>query len=109
MHDIDQVRLETEAEAGRYQTGPFESEYFEYGEAETSHPGETGGVFSETQEMELASELLEVMSEAELDRFLGNLINRAGGAIGRFVSSPEGQAMGGILKGAAKQALPVLG
>ncbi len=109
MHDIDQVRLETESESGIYPSGAFESEYFEYGEAENYYPGETGGVFSETQEMELASELLEVMSEAELDRFLGNLINRAGGAIGRFVNSPTGQAMGGILKGAAKKALPSLG
>ena len=59
--------------------------------------------------MELASELLEVTSEAELDRFLGDLISRAGQAVGKFVKSPEGQAIGGILKGAAKQVLPGIG
>lgn len=59
--------------------------------------------------MELASELLEITSETELDRFLGGLIERAGRTIGKFVSSPEGQAIGGILKGAAKQVLPGIG
>jgi len=84
-------------------------EAFEYGE--TEWPGETGesGVFSETEEMELAAELLGVASEQELDRFLGSLIQRAGRAVGQFVKSPTGQALGGILKGAAKQALPVVG
>jgi hypothetical protein len=53
--------------------------------------------------------LLEITSEAELDRFLGDLIGRAGHAIGKFVKSPEGQAIGGILKGAAKQILPTIG
>jgi hypothetical protein len=71
--------------------------------------GETGEVFSETEQMELASELLEVTNEAEFDRFLGDLIGRAGQAIGRFVKSPEGRAIGGLLKGAAKQVLPGIG
>ena len=109
MHDIDRVRLETQTETGTFETGPFESEHFEFGETETPFSGEMGEVFSETQEMELASEMLEIMSEAELDRFLGNLIKRAGGAIGKLVSSPAGRAIGGILKGAAKQVLPTLG
>ena len=76
---------------------------------ETGWPGEAraGGVFSEADELELAASLLEVSQESELDRFLGNLIRRAGQAAGRFVSSPVGQALGGILKGAARQALPV--
>jgi hypothetical protein len=64
---------------------------------------------TELQEMELASELLEVSSEAELDRFLGDLMRRAAGAAGRLAKSPTGQALGGILKQAAKQALPVVG
>lgn len=109
MHDIDRVRLETQAENSMYESGPFESEQFEYGQLETPIYGETGGVFTETQEMELASELLEVANEAELDRFLGSLINRAARAVGRAVSSPAGQAIGGILKGAARQVLPTIG
>lgn len=66
-------------------------------------------VFSEAEEMELASELLDVQSEQELDRFLGDLIKRAGRAAGAFIRSPTGQALGGILKGAAKRTLPIAG
>ena len=94
MHDIDRIRLETQSETGVFEAGPFEAE---------ATYGETGEVFGEAEQLELASELLGVTSEAELDRFLGDLIGRAGKAIGKFVRSPEGQAIGGILKGAAKQ------
>lgn len=66
-------------------------------------------VFGETEEMELASEFLEVQNEQELDRFIGDLISRAGRAVGTFVRSPTGQALGGILKDAARQALPIAG
>ena len=81
----------------------FEGEQFAY-EAPWS-----GEVFSEAELMELAAELLEVRDEAELDLFLGNLIKRAGKAIRQVVKSPVGKAIGGILKGAAKQALPIAG
>ena len=77
MHDIDRIRLETQPETGMFEAGPFEAEQFEFAQAETPY-GETGEVFGETEQMELASELLEVTSEAELDRFLGGLIERAG-------------------------------
>jgi hypothetical protein len=109
MHDIDRVRLETEFESEGFETSPFQSESLAFGEAEATLYGEAGGVFSETQEMELASEMLEIMSEAELDHFLGNLIRSAGSAVGSLIRSPAGQAIGGILKGAAKKALPALG
>jgi hypothetical protein len=66
--------------------------------------------------MELAAELLGVSSEAELDQFLGGLIKRGAQLVGKgvqavssFAKSPTGQALGGLLKGAAKQALPMLG
>ena len=79
MHDIDRSFMEYNPET------ELMPEAFEYGEAEWS--GETGesGVFSETEEMELAAELLGVASEQELDRFLGGLIQRAGRAVGQFV------------------------
>jgi len=109
MHDIDRIRLETQSETGMFEAGPFEAEQFEFAQAEIPFHGETGHVFGETEQMELASELLEITNEAELDRFLGGLIERAGQAIGKFVSSPEGRAIGGILKGAAKQVLPSIG
>jgi hypothetical protein len=99
MHDIDRVQLEADGEA--FETGEFEAEQFEF--------NETGEVFGETENMELASELLEVSSESELEQFLGDLVAKAGKSLGRFVGSPEGQALVGVLKGAAKQVLPTLG
>jgi hypothetical protein len=108
MHDIDRIRLESQSEAEMFEAFPLEAEQFEFAQAETPYGG-TSEVFGETEQMELASELLEVTNEAEFDRFLGNLIGRAGQAVGKFVGSPEGQAIGGILKGAAKQALPGIG
>jgi hypothetical protein len=81
-------------------------ESFEYDfEAENSE----SGVFNESEEMELAAELLEVRDEAELEQFLGDLIKKAGSAIGKVVKSPIGQAIGGVLKTAAKKALPLAG
>jgi hypothetical protein len=99
MHDIDRVRLETEAEA--FESGEFEAEQFTF--------NESGEVFGETENMELASELLEVSSEAELENFLGDLVAKAGQSLGQFVGSPEGKALVGVLKGAARKVLPTLG
>src|SRR4030066_2380924 len=59
----------------------------------------------ETLEMELASELLSVTNEQELDQFIGRLVKRAG----RFLKSPVGRALGGVLKSVAKKALPIVG
>lgn len=85
----------------------FEEEQFEYGEAEWS--GASGEVFSEGELMELTAELLEITNEEELNYFLGNLVKRAASAIGKVARSPVGQAIGGVLKSAAKKALPIAG
>lgn len=80
----------------------------EYGEYE----GEVGGAvnpLSEAEEIELASELLEINSEAELEQFLGSLISKVGRAAGGFLKSPVGRALGGIVKDVAKKALPMVG
>lgn len=101
MHDIDRAMFESESEAG-YETG-YEAEYEsegEFGEAEAE---------GENQELALATELLDVRTEAELDRFLGKLISGAVQAAGDFARSDAGKAVGGVLKSAAKQALPQLG
>jgi uncharacterized protein (DUF697 family) len=106
MHDIDRTQMEY----GQYEQGfgqnelAFEAEQFEFGPVSETH-----GIFTEAQEMELAQELLSVSNEAELDQFLGNLIRKAGSAIGKAVRSPVGQAIGGMLKGVAKKALPLAG
>ncbi len=107
MHDIDRTQLEYSPELENYEHEQYEQyEQYEFGETEWN--AETG-VFSEAQAMELAAELLEVGSEAELEQFLGDLIKKAGQAAGQFIKSPVGQQLGGLLKGAAKQALPMVG
>ena len=109
MHDIGRTQLEF----GHGELGEFgelgESAFGEFGE--TGEYGEFGesSPLTETQEIELASELLEVASEEELEQFLGNLIGTVGGALGRLARSDTGQALGGILKNAARKALPVVG
>jgi uncharacterized protein (DUF697 family) len=95
MHDIDRTQLEADHEMEN-----FEFENFEF-------ESEAEGVFNEMQEMELASELMEVQNEQELEQFLGDLIKKAGSAIGKVVKSPIGQAVGGMLKKVAKTAIPM--
>jgi hypothetical protein len=68
-------------------------------------------LFSETEENELAMELLSVSNEAELDQFLGKVfssawrgIKKVGAAVGK-VAAP----LAGALRGVAKAALPLVG
>ena len=49
---------------------------------------EQEGVFGEAEVTQLASELMEVQNEAELEQFLGDLIKKAGSAVGSFIKSP---------------------
>jgi len=130
MHNIDRNMLE-----GNFETGAFEYEQFEgpyshefgheaeqfegpysheygheaegsFGEAEAYETGLHGeSMFGEAEEMELAAELLEISSEQEFEQFLGRLVKKAGA----FLKSPAGQALGGVLKGLAKKALPLAG
>lgn len=90
-------------ESEQYEQEQFENEQFEFGEAEW------GEIFNESELMELTAELMEVTNEEELDRFLGGLIKKVGGTIGKVVKSPIGRAVGGVLKGVAKKALPIAG
>jgi hypothetical protein len=108
MHDIDRVQLEA---SGLEATPPSEQgEGMELGElGEDAAEGAMESPLNELQEIELASELLEVGSEAELEQFLGSLMSRVGTAAGNIVRSDTGRALGGILKSAVKRALPVIG
>jgi len=95
--------------------GEILSESFEAGLQGAGHESplgeaayETESPLSETEEMEFATELLEITNEAELDHFLGKLIKGAWKGI-RKVGSVVGRVarpLGGILKGIAKKALP---
>lgn len=73
------------------ETEQSEAEQFEFSQSEFA--GESGEVFNEGEVMELTAELLEVTNEQELNHFLGKLIRRAAGAIGKVVRSRGGQAL----------------
>jgi hypothetical protein len=81
----------------------------ESGEYEYDTETEAESALDEAEEMELASELLEVTDEGELEQFIGDLFKRAGRAVGQFVRSPVAKALGGLLKNAARQTLPIVG
>jgi uncharacterized protein (DUF697 family) len=97
MHDIDTTRLESEPLSLRQEIEASEFEFLDVGELESP--------LSEVEEMELASDLLAVSSEAELDQFLGDVFKKALKGIRKVGSS----GLGGVLKGVAKKALPFVG
>ena len=66
-------------------------------------------VLDEVEEMELASQLLEVTSDAELDQFIGDLVGRATHSLRQFAGSGAGRALRATLKQTAKRALPFVG
>lgn len=114
MHNIDRTTYETYGEYTGEYTGEFEAEGNGYefeGDQEFETYGEyyQEGVFSEADEMELASELLAVSNEAELEQFLGGLLKKASQAVGGFLKSDAGHKLLGAAKNIAKQALPTLG
>lgn len=78
---------------------------------ETVGPAPYSGppVYHEDETTALASELMNVNSEEEFEYFLGDVISGAANAVGKFISSPTGQALGSGLKDVAKQLLPVAG
>ena len=118
MHDIGSPQPGLWQRENEYEFN-FETEGEGEGEAE-AYEAETffeqEGPVGEAEAMELASELLEVQSEEELEQFLGDLVKRVGSAasgavraVGDFARTPAGQELVGILKGAAKTALPAIG
>jgi hypothetical protein len=125
MHDLDRTMLEAamegEDEAGPGAFAPEREEFLEVlgeiigeggyeAEEEAEEEGPSGAPPpGEILETELALELLGVSTEQELDRFLGNLVSRAAGAVRSFARTPTGQALKGIARSAIGQALPVVG
>lgn len=97
MHDLDRTTLEIGEE-----TTTFEfPEELEFGDQESP--------FNEVEEAELATQLLEVTDEAELDQFIGGLIRKASKAARGLIRTPLGRHVGGLIKGAIKKALPIAG
>jgi uncharacterized protein (DUF697 family) len=105
MHDLDRTYREFEDEAEAREGDAFESE----GHGEYTGQGEREGLFQEAEVQELASNLLSVSNERELDYFLTDLIKKAGSLLGSAVSSAVGKPLGGVLKSVAKAALPLAG
>ena len=89
MHDLDRTTRTYEWELG----DEMEMESFDQ-----------EGPFSESEEMELAAELLSLNSEAEMEQFLGSLFKKIGKGF-KTVFKPLGK----ILKPIAKIALPIAG
>lgn len=103
MHDIDRTQQEVFDEADA-----LEMNGFEFTDTETdAYAAESP--FTEEQEIDLASELLTLGSDQELDQFFGKLIRRVGGLVRKVARSPVTRALGGALRGIAKKALPTLG
>lgn len=78
-------------------------------EHEGANPYTGGAVLHPDLQTQLTAHLMEVASEEELEYFLGDVISGAADAVGKFISSPTGQALGTGLKTVAKQMLPVAG
>ena len=95
MHDLDRTLRSQESEYDSFElAGDFE--------AETDH-GQTeygSGPLTEEQEIELASELLTISDEAELDLFFGKLLKKARSALAPLAK---------YIKPLVKKALPVVG
>lgn len=64
--------------------------------------------YQEEEITNLATEMLMLQSEEELDHFFGDLIKKAAGGISRFASSSVGKALTSGLKTVAKAALPTV-
>ena len=93
-----------EMERNGLQINPYGEAESQYGEAQ-----QEAEVFDETEEMELASDLLSLGSEAELNQAIGELMQRAAHAVGGSINRDVGMALGSALKSAAQQAVPAAG
>jgi hypothetical protein len=91
------------------------TDYSPQTEASEPYPGmedagrATATVFSEDEELEFASELLEIATERELDEFVHGLIRNAQQALNEAAEPAVEYDIGDILKGIAKVALPIIG
>ena len=112
MHDLDRALFETyESETPQSEQSEFMSVLGEVlGESSSESPeSEQSPELQEMQEIAVTSELLEVTSEAELDRFLGNLAKRAGAGMRDFARTPQGQKTTKVLKAVAEEVVPLAG
>jgi hypothetical protein len=111
MHDLDRIQLERQDEEWEQE---LSAEYEEESETDQflgnilkgvlgdqeqeEQEEELSGELDEVQELSLASELLEVSDEQELEQFLGDLVRKAASSVMGFARSPQGQALGSSIK-----------
>jgi uncharacterized protein (DUF697 family) len=100
MHDLD--RTQQFVESGSMELEADNEFGFEMSQ-------EMEGEVNEDTEMELATELLSVNNEEELEEFIGDLFKKVVKGVKNFANSSTGKALGGMLKGVVKKALPVVG
>jgi hypothetical protein len=65
------------------------------------------GLFDESEELELAARLLDVVNDKQLNQFLSDLIRKVGAASGSVVTPSDAIAIGDVLKGAIYRILPI--
>ena len=108
MHDLDRTQLE--AKIGELEEEELESpEDAELFEMESEFEMESDSPFDESEEMELAAELMEVSNDAELEQFLGSLFKKVARKVRKAVKSPVGRLLRRTLRRAARKALPIAG
>lgn len=107
MHDLDRKDLVFEAEGLEEDMYPDMASELDGDELAFADGAESEGVFNDVEQSELASELLGVSSDEELDQFLGNILRKVSRRVGPL-SNVLKSKLGGYLKGAVKTALPKL-
>jgi hypothetical protein len=106
--------FETDYEADYETEGEEEFEETEFEDPQGEYSEEFEGEMEfesdgEVMETELATELLSVSNEEELEEFLGKLFRKVKKAAGKFIQSPAGNLLKNYLKGLARKALPIAG
>jgi hypothetical protein len=104
MHDLDRIQTEFELPDEEFDTDADDLEFDL--ESGVAHGATNEAIFNEADEVELASELLDVSREHELDQFLGNWIRKFGRKAQGALAEGTEQALDRILKGAITKILP---
>jgi hypothetical protein len=100
---------ENEFEENEFEENEFEEQEYEYEFENDGELPDRESTFSETMQMELASELLNIQTEEELDMFLGKLLKKAGKLVKKVSKIALPGPLGKVLKGIAKKVLPMAG
>ena len=104
MHDLDRTTLEAD-----FDDVESDEPEMEFEDEDDLVDSDADSPFDEAEEMELASELLNVTDDEELEYFLGSLIKKATRRARKFIKSKARRHLGGLLRRVARKALPIAG